>query len=85
MYNMIWLGILSFALMVLFSILTLPVEIDACRRGLRPLNEAGLMRDPEDAKGARSVLTAAVLTYLAAAVTSILQLLYYISVANRRG
>lgn len=84
-YNMIWLSILFFALMVLFSILTLPVEIDASRLGLRLLNEAGLMQDPEDARGARSVLTAAGLTYLAAAVTSILQLLYYISVANRRG
>jgi Zn-dependent membrane protease YugP len=38
----------------------------------------------QDAKGARQVLTAAALTYLAAAIASILQLLYYISVARRR-
>ena len=44
-----------------------------------------LMQAETDAKGSRAVLTAAALTYLAAAVTSILQLLYYISVANRRG
>jgi Zn-dependent membrane protease YugP len=43
------------------------------------------MQNENDASGSRAVLTAAALTYLAAAVTSILQLLYYISVANRRG
>ena len=85
MTNMLWIGIFFFALMVLFSILTLPVEIDASKRGLRLLNEAGLMVTPEDKQGAKAVLTAAGLTYLAAAVTSILQLLYYISIAQRRG
>ena len=82
--GLIWVGIFFFALMVLFSLLTLPVEIDASRRGLRLLDEAGLMVAEEDRKGARAILTAAGLTYLAAAVTSILQLLYYISVAQRR-
>ena len=85
MTGMLWIGILFFALMVLFSILTLPVEIDASRRGLRLLDEAGLMVSAEDKQGAKAVLTAAGLTYLAAAVTSILQLLYYISIAKRRG
>ena len=70
--------------MVLFSILTLPVEIDASRRGLKLLQEAGLFQNPEDERGARSMLTAAGLTYLAAAVTSILTLLYYISRAQQR-
>jgi Zn-dependent membrane protease YugP len=85
MTGMLWIGIFFFALMVLFSILTLPIEIDASRRGTRLLQEAGLMQNEADASGARAVLTAAALTYLAAAITSILQLLYYISVANRRG
>ncbi len=84
MTNLLWIGIFFFALMVLFSILTLPVEINASNRGLRMLREAGLMESEADAKGARQVLTAAALTYLAAAITSILQLLYYISVAERR-
>ena len=82
--GLLWIGIFFFGLMVLFSILTLPVELDASRRGTRLLQEAGLMQNQNDARGARAVLTAAALTYLAAAVTSILQLLYYISVANRR-
>ena len=82
--GLIWIGIFFFALMVLFSILTLPVEIDASRRGLRLLREAGLFQNEEDERGARSMLTAAGLTYLAAAVTSILTLLYYISRAQQR-
>jgi Zn-dependent membrane protease YugP len=87
MFNMtglLWIGIFFFALMVLFSILTLPVEVNASTRGLRMLREAGLLESENDAHGARQVLTAAALTYLAAAITSILQLLYYISVAQRR-
>jgi Zn-dependent membrane protease YugP len=84
MTNMIWIGIFFFGLMVLFSFLTLPIEIDASRRGLKLLNEAGLMKTGQDKSGARAVLTAAAMTYLAAAVTSLLQLLYYISLARRR-
>jgi Zn-dependent membrane protease YugP len=85
MFNLVglfWIGVLFFGLMVIFSILTLPVEIDASRRGLALLREANVM-GPTDAQGARSVLTAAALTYIAAAITSILQLLYYISIARR--
>lgn len=84
MTNLLWIGIFFFALMVLFSVLTLPVEIDASKRGMRLLEEAGLLKTPEDKKGAKSVLTAAGLTYLAAAITSVLQLLYYISLAKRQ-
>jgi Zn-dependent membrane protease YugP len=70
--------------MVLFSILTLPVEFDASRRGIRLLTDAGLIQAEQDRDGAKAVLRAAALTYIAAAVTSILQLLYYISLGNRR-
>ncbi len=83
MTNLIWLGVLFFGLMVLFSLLTVPVELDASRRGMALLTEAGLMKTDEDRKGSRAVLTAAALTYLAAAITSVLQLLYYISIARR--
>ena len=82
--GLIQLGILFYGVVVLFMILTLPVEIDASRRGLKMLTEAGLMQTPDDSKGSRSVLTAAALTYVAAAVTAILNLLYYISLLNRR-
>lgn len=83
MTNLIWLGVFFFGLMVIFSLLTVPVELDASRRGLALLTEAGLMQTDEDRKGSRAVLTAAALTYLAAAITSVLQLLYYVSIARR--
>ena len=79
-----YVGILFYGLMVLFSVITLPVEIDASRRGLRLLRDAGLVQAPEDASGSRQVLTAAATTYLAAAVTAVLQLLYFLSLAQRR-
>jgi Zn-dependent membrane protease YugP len=82
--NLINIGIIFFALMVIFSILTVPIEVNASRRGRKLLREAGLMLTEEDNKGSRAVLNAAALTYLAAAITSILQLLYYISLAQRR-
>jgi Zn-dependent membrane protease YugP len=69
--------------MVVFSILTLPVEIGASRRALLMLRENGLMQTAEDEEGVKRVLTAAAMTYVAAAVTSILTLLYYISLARR--
>jgi Zn-dependent membrane protease YugP len=71
--------------MVIFSVITIPVEVDASRRGLKLLGEANLMRTAEDKQGSRRVLAAAASTYIAAAVTAILQLLYYISLARRRG
>ncbi|HRX04371.1 MAG: zinc metallopeptidase [Anaerolineae bacterium] len=82
--GLFYLGILVFGLMVLFSIITLPVEIDASRRGIKLLNEAGLMVNTSDAQGSKNVLTAAATTYIAAAITAVLQLLYYLSIANRR-
>ncbi|HIK54629.1 MAG TPA: zinc metallopeptidase [Synechococcales cyanobacterium M55_K2018_004] len=79
-----WLGIAFFGVTVLFSLLTLPIEFDASRRGLQLLSEAGLLDTEEEIKGSRQVLTAAALTYLAAAITAVLQLLYYISLAKRQ-
>lgn len=81
--GLFWIGIVVFGLMVVFSILTLPVEIGASRRALVMLRETGLMTTAEEEQGVRRVLTAAAMTYVAAAVTSILTLLYYISIARR--
>ena len=82
--DLIYLGVIFYAVMVLFTLVTLPVEIDASRRGLTLLRDAGLMDSEQDATGSRQVLTAAAMTYLAAAVTAVLTLLYYLSLANRR-
>lgn len=69
--GLVQIGILFYGVVVLFMVLTLPVEIDASRRGLKMLSDAGLMM-------------AAALTYVATAVTALLNLLYYISLLNRR-
>lgn len=82
--DLIWAGIMFFGVVVAFMLLTLPVEFDASRRGLILLREAGLMVSEQDAGGARQILTAAALTYVAAFVSALLTLLYYISVAQRR-
>jgi len=82
--GLVWLGVIFFGLTVLFALLTLPVEMDASRRAINLLSDAGLMQSENDAKGARQVLNAAAATYLAAAVSAIMQLLYYISFARRR-
>ena len=79
-----WLGIIFYGLLVIFAVLTLPVEIDASRRGLKLLENSGLMVTDTDRQGSRRILTAAASTYLAAAITAIIQLLYYISIARRR-
>lgn len=67
------LAIALFALSVVFQLVTLPVEIDASRRAVAYLSAHG---SGLDEKGARSVLTAAALTYVAAALTSVMQLVY---------
>jgi len=81
--GLLYLGILIFGIAVLFSVLTLPVEIGASRRALAMLGETGLLVTEQDRAGTRSMLTAAALTYVAATVTSILTLLYYLTLARR--
>ena len=70
-----------FAFSVLFQLVTLPVEFDASRRAVKYIKTAGLGADAE--RGARSVLFAAALTYVAAALTSIVQLAYYLGLSRR--
>lgn len=68
------LGILAFSLAFIFQLVTLPVEFDASRRALRILADGGLLTE-EEVPQARKVLFAAALTYVAAAVATLLQLL----------
>lgn len=72
---------LAVAFSVLFQLVTLPVEIDASRRAVRYLSTAG---GGIDERGARQVLTAAALTYVAAALISVLQLLYLLGRTDDR-
>ena len=79
----LWLGIILFSASVLFTFVTLPVEFDASRRALKCIRETNLLTQ-EEYVGTKKVLTAAAMTYVAAAATSLLQLLRLIFIANRR-
>lgn len=77
------LGIILYSVAVLFELVTLPVEFDASRRALKALSESGMLA-PEEIKGAKKVLSAAAMTYLAAAFTSLLSLIRLILIAKSR-
>lgn len=72
-----WVGILLFGAAVVFTLVTLPVEFDASRRAKQLLVSNGILVG-EEIQGANKVLDAAALTYVAAAVAAIGQLLYYV-------
>ncbi len=73
--------IVTFAVITLFQLVTLPVEYDASRRAKEQLFRLGLVHEQERA-GVSKVLDAAALTYVAALVSSMLTLLYYITLAR---
>ncbi len=81
--NLINIGILLFAAVVVFQLITLPVEFNASSRALKHLKTENLVWGKE-ADGVKSVLNAAALTYIAAALTAILQLLRLIALRDRR-
>ena len=80
---LIYGGLILFSLAVLFQLITLPVEFDASRRAMAEIRHGGLLM-PDEADGAKKVLTAAALTYVAALASSILQLLRLIILAGGR-
>lgn len=77
------LGIFAFTFAVLFQIITLPVEYNASHRALSLLQEENVLAS-EEVRGARSVLNAAALTYVAAALASVLTLARFILIARGR-
>lgn len=81
--KIVTLGILLFSLGVLFQVVTLPVEFNASRRALSMLDSYGILSSDEVGKS-REVLTAAALTYVASAASSVLSLLRLIFLNNRR-
>ena len=83
MSGLIAFGALLFSGIVLFNLITLPVEVDASRRALAEVERLNLLSEDE-MPGGRKVLTAAGMTYFIALVSSIVQLLRLLSLANRR-
>ncbi|MFB0918391.1 MAG: zinc metallopeptidase [Clostridiaceae bacterium] len=80
--TLINLGVILFSTTVIFQLVTLPVEFDASKRALRILN-TGILQ-PSELAGAQKVLSAAALTYVAAALMGILNLLRLLSLTRRR-
>jgi len=77
------IGIWMFGAVVLFQLVTLPVEFDASRRAKAVLARTGIVSTPEEARGVEKVLGAAAMTYVAAALAGVLHLAVLIFRANQ--
>ena len=73
-----WLGVIVFSVGALFSLATLPVEFNASARAKQLLVQSGMIVGEQEKRGVNNVLNAAALTYVAALVTAVLQLLYWV-------
>jgi Zn-dependent membrane protease YugP len=83
--DLAWLGVLVFSGGAVFALATIPVELNASARAKRLLAETGLIRGQEEQRGVNNVLNAAALTYVAALVTAVMQLLYYVTLIMGMG
>lgn len=82
-HYMIWLAIGLFSVVTAFQVITLPVEFDASRRAKEQLFRLGIVR-PDESTAISKVLNTAALTYVAAMITAVMQLLYLISIGRDR-
>ena len=82
-FKLLWVAVAIFAVLAFFQLVTLPVEYDASRRAKERLLSLGVVRGDE-ADGVNRVLNAAALTYVAALVSAVLTLLYYLNLASSR-
>ena len=80
---LLWVGIALFSLTTVFHLITLPVELNASRRAMEAIRDGNLLLGDE-ADGARRVLSAAAMTYVAALLTSLASLLRVIMIFGRR-
>jgi len=78
------LGILLFVSVVAFQLVTLPVEFNASRRAMQTLENTYILREGEETKAARKVLRAAALTYVAALIVALANLLRLLAISGRR-
>lgn len=76
-YSLAVLGLLLFSSVAVFQIVNLPVEFNASRRAREELARLGMISGPQEAAAVRAVLGAAAMTYVAATVTALLNLLYF--------
>ena len=83
MYNLALFGAALFGIVLVFQVITLPVEFNASRRAISILDERQLL-DTDELRGAKKVLKAAAMTYVAAVFSTALQLLRLLMIVNRR-
>lgn len=81
--NFIWIGIILELVILLFQVITLPVEFNASRRALKQLEELSIL-DKKEKSQATGMLRAAALTYVASVATSLLQILRLLAMVQRR-
>jgi Zn-dependent membrane protease YugP len=85
MTQLAWLGVLVFSGGAIFALATLPVELNASARARRLLSESGLIQGEDEMRGVNNVLNAAAMTYVAALVAAVMQLLYWVTVVLGMG
>jgi Zn-dependent membrane protease YugP len=83
--SLAWVGVMVFSGGAAFALATIPVELDASARARRLLSESGLIAGEDEMQGVSHVLNAAALTYVAALVAAVLQLLYWVSLVLGMG
>ena len=81
--SLVTIGIIAFSAVLLFQVVTLPVEFNASRRALRTLEGNGILQ-ADELQGAKKVLSAAAMTYVSAVLVSLMQLLRLVLISNRR-
>jgi uncharacterized protein len=77
MAKLAWVGVILFSAMVIFTLITLPVEFNASSRAVAVLEQSGMIA-PNERAGTKAVLNAAAMTYVAAAISAIMSLLYFV-------
>ena len=82
-YRLMIIGIILLLSILLFQLITLPVEFNASRRALNQINKLNILLD-EEQKGAKKVLIAAAFTYVAAVLSTLMQIIRYLLIANSR-
>ena len=81
---LVTIGLLLYSFILLFQLVTLPVEFNASRRAIQVIGETGLLRSEEELKGAKKVLRAAAMTYVASLAVTFANLLRLLLLFSRR-
>ncbi len=78
--TLVWVGLLLYSAILLFQLVTLPVEFDASRRAIKVIEETGMLAEGEELSGAKKVLRCAAMTYVASLAVTLANLLRFIAI-----